>query len=432
MYRRSLIRFALAVGLLCLSFRTESSGAEPLQLHLPSGEQIAVKLLGYANDALLIRNGEQEEHRPLAHIQRLGDWQELSRGPHILLIDGSILVADVLRMTTDELHLGDAAGLERCRWHDVRLPLSLVRGIVFQPPANPLQRDQLALAIEQTKRREDELGIVTGDVVKGIALGTQPKSADATRSWESLRFQIRGVNRGAELPAERVRWLALNTALEDKPSPARGWLGIDGNRLAFRQLTADSKIVRVELACGLKLTADLITEDELAPRFWNAVTFLWPGETATTLVIPTPTKHEFRPYLKTEWSWGNGTNVLGGRLRTQQSIACSGWGTHAGGTLECDVPSGSNSFVVEAGVDAAAKNCHGVIFAIHTSTDGLRWKEAAVSPLLKERDPPFLFRVSVRESKKIKLETRWTDQGDVQTYGNWNYPRFVRGEKTPP
>jgi len=367
---------------------------------------------------------------PLADISRFGDWQETARGPQIVLHDGSILIGDILRMTTEELVLGDALQLGRCRWEDETIPLSRVRGILLQPPANRLERDRLMIALANEKRRDDELLVVGGETIKGICLGTKDAATgDSTngRSWETLRFQLRGVNHAVNLPAAKVRGLALSTTLQPPlKSPPAYWLGLaDGNLLAVRRLHATAKTVELELAGGVLLNCDLETGDEQSPRFLDLVSFLWPTNPRMLAVRP-PVKYEFRPYLSTEWPLGIDSNVHGGRLRQRTGIAFHGFGCHAGGTIEVEVPERAEFFEVEACVDDSLADNGRMQFAILAVHDGPA-KEVAVSPMLTPQDKSYAFRVPVTAGAKLRLEARWADGGDVGDDGNWCYPRFVLG-----
>lgn len=367
---------------------------------------------------------------PLTEISRFGDWQETARGPQIVLHDGSILSGDILRMTTEELVLGDALQLGRCRWEDETIPLSRVRGILLQPPGNRLERDRLLLALANEKRRDDELLVVGGEMIQGICLGTKDaEGTDSTngRSWQTLRFQVRGVNRAVNLPAAKVRGLAFTTTLQPplKTAPAY-WLGLaDGNLLAVRKLHATSKSVELQLAGGVLLNCDLETGDEHRPRFFDLVTFLWPSNPRMLAVRP-PVKYEFRPYLATEWPLGIDTNVHRGRLRQRTGVALHGFGCHAGGTIELEVPERAEFFEVEACVDDSLAENGRMQFAILAVHAGPA-KEVAVSPVLTPRDKPYAFRIPVTAGAKLRLEARWADGGDVGDDGNWCYPRFVLG-----
>ena len=60
-----------------------------------------------------------------------GEPAEANRGPQIVLSDGSLLVADIVRGDDQNL-LVDSAALG-----EVALPLPVVAGIILNPPAAP-------------------------------------------------------------------------------------------------------------------------------------------------------------------------------------------------------------------------------------------------------------------------------------------------------
>ncbi len=372
--------------------------------------------------------GKQEPLTP-EDFHRFGGWRDISRGPHVLLVDGSILVGDVLKIDDEQLHLGDAAGLGRCRFDGAAIPLSAVRGVMFQPPAETLVRDRLALKLQTESAKQDIVSLIGGETLAGLLLGSKKAIAGGENSGPlPLVFQLDGAARPMEILPGRIKSLALNAALlqptKDLP---RYWLGLrDGNWLAVAELAADAREVQIKLGCGVELKTPLVTDDELAPRFWQGISYLEPTATKLTYLSDLkPAAYESKPFLSLTWPMERDRSVVGGRLRSSTGIARKGLGLHASCTVDFAIPAGSEAFAAEVAIDQAA-NPRGSAIGLVLVRNNLEeaWREVAKTAVLRRGDPPASIRVRLDKATFLRLECLTADDGDSGDYVNWLDARF--------
>ena len=61
--------------------------------------------------------------------------------------------------------LGDASGLGRILWNESTVPLRQLTAILYQPSADPLERDKQLEKLRFAKRKEDQIWLTSGEVI---------------------------------------------------------------------------------------------------------------------------------------------------------------------------------------------------------------------------------------------------------------------------
>ena len=166
----------------------------------------------------------------------------------ILLVDGTLIAADVAEMNKERALLDWNAG------GSVKLPLEIVAGIVFHPPADPQSADALLAKLPTAGGDADRLLLVNGDSIGGELLSL----ADDT-------VHIRTAAGELKVRTDKIAAVAMNSALAAKPrlASAHAWLGLaDGSRLLVSSLVLDGAKAQATLAAGPQIT--LSAADDIA------------------------------------------------------------------------------------------------------------------------------------------------------------------------
>ena len=171
------------------------------------------------------------QQMPAADLCWWGRWAEPSRPTQILLVDGTlIVVADVIKIDKTSAELDWASG------GIVQVPLEMIAGIVFHPPADPQSADALLAKLSSAGGNDDRLLLLNGDAIGGELLSLADDTAH-------LRAAASGASAGElKVRTDKISAIAMNSALAAKPhkEKARAWLGLaDGSRLLVSSLQFD-------------------------------------------------------------------------------------------------------------------------------------------------------------------------------------------------
>ena len=417
---------ALAVWLLAIGGAAAQSPAI-----LADGKRIPATLVGIdAELKISLRETEVIRVLPLADLVMWGSYHDVERGPQIVLADGSVIVGDVLDLGAKEITIGDGTGLGRVLWNPSSLPRVAVRGIIFQPPVDPLTRDKLLTDVRQFAGREDELRLVGGEVVRGSLVESGPKplgpEADGAPR-DDFRLAIRGRGEPLSVSAAKVQTLLLG-------SPARGnvagktavTLGLtDGSLAVCSGLKVGKSSVELELAGGGVLRA-VHEGDDGEGGIWNEVTLVQPRTPRVKYVSELETiGYKHIPFTSLEWPYGRDQNVLSGRLRSGGLIHLYGLGMHGASRLAYDVPAGWKRLEADVALDDAAGPAGSVVFKVVVEAGG-QWRAAYESPIVRGGDAPRPAAVELKGINRVALLVEYADRGDVLDHANWLNVRLVK------
>src|SRR5687768_13537330 len=262
-----------------------SSAAAQTTATLADGQRLEADLAGIdAEGKISLALADAVRVVPAANLVLWGSYRDAQRGPQILLADGSLIKADVLDIGRQQVTIGDATGLGRVLWEVSHLPRSSVRGIIYQPPADPIARDKLLFALRDSQPREDEIHLLGGEVIRGTLVsdacdraGPQP----AAVQQDSLKLAIAGRDEPLAVSLGKVQALVVVGARRAEPPPGGEEVPVivgmgDGTLVRCRQVKLGRGSVQLVLAGGGELTALLETGDDAAPTFWDRVTLVQP------------------------------------------------------------------------------------------------------------------------------------------------------------
>ena len=343
----------------------------------------------------------------------LGARVPFESGSQVLLQDGSVLRADV-NATQPERVL-----LQSSPWGEVSVPVHHVRAILYRPPLDKLERDQLIERLENATNRQSQLWLMKGDVVDGELTRKAGEAEMPLFGQTELRWRV-GANE-LTVPLDRIAAVLLGPAPAVQPSPSsrRLRLGLrDGSLLHVQRITIENGAAVVELEGGLKLTA----QDGLWDR---VVAAQFAGPTIRYLSDLQDIGYKHIPFLSTVWPYGRDQNVLGGQLRTRDHIFSKGLGMHTTSRVAYELDEGDKKFAAELALDAQAGERGSVIYRVFLN-HGSAWTLAYESPVVRGGEPPVAISVPLNGARQLALIVDYADRADELDYANWLNARLVR------
>jgi hypothetical protein len=193
-----------------------------------------------------------------ADLAYWGRYQDVEAGPHLMLADGGLVRADLLRLDEKQLIIGDATGLGRGLWDESALPRAAVRAIILQPPADRTERDRQWFELAAYDGAEDRLLLVGGETVSGT-LVEAPRYGRFTPEelppgGDTYRIIRRGSTEPLNVPAARVLAISLGGRASRPPaaSPSSLWLGLkDGSLVRSAAIGVKGDLVSLTLFAGV-------------------------------------------------------------------------------------------------------------------------------------------------------------------------------------
>ena len=410
-----------------------ANGDEPSPLaHPVRGEPFAGKLVGVDSEWNISLAAEGKERvLALADLALWGSYRDASTGPQLLLADGSVVVADLLDLGAENVTLGDASGLGRILWNESNIPLSQLTAILYQPSADPLERDKTLDKLTSGDRREDQVWLTSGQIITGrvVSLPKYGRFLPAPPPQaEVIKFSRRGVGEPILIPLANVSALAFSAA-QSPPAKARpaARLGMkEGSLLAARKLGGEKDQITVELQGGGVLKAFKETGDDAAPTFWDHVSLL---QTTSAHVIyladiPAPS-YKHIPFTSLEWPLAVDRNLLGGRLRSGERVYLRGLAMHSASRVAFDLK-GEQRLEAQFALDDQAATRGSVIGKVLLETGPGKWTTAWESPIVRGGDAPLSLSIPLKGARRLALLVEFADRGDEGDHANWLNARLVR------
>lgn len=349
-----------------------------------------------------------------ADLVRWGTLADLGGDALILLVGGGALAADVRTIESEHL-------VANCfLFGEVRLPLARLRGVVFRPPPQRLERDRLLDHVAQSTGARDRLLLENGDVVEGLLAGggrpavQGPPPPRENAVLKSLRMQL---DTGAtDIPVDRVKAIIFNPSLVETPQlrGLRMWLGFEHDGFfVVERIASQDGLISLTLPGGIRLQ----TDDE---GFRESVQFLQPlGGNTVYLSDLVPIGYRHIPYLTLSWDYGQDRNVLGGRLRSGGQVYLKGLGMHSTSRLAYRLENGRQRFKAALALDDTAERKGSVIYRVYGADTAGEWQPLYESPVIRGGDPPLPISVDVSTSRGLALIVEYADRGDMQDHANW-------------
>jgi hypothetical protein len=350
-----------------------------------------------------------------ADLVHWGAYRDSYNDTQILLTNGSLLMAEVLGIADDRLTVyGDL-------WGQTHLPLSLVHGVIFNPPVASFQRDRLHDRILSATGGEDRLLLENGDVVTGVVTALDEPSNSNPDKTPSISVSTQG--RDVDIPVDRTAAVVFNPALMDTPK-ARGFhclLGFrDGSLLVVEKIDADNAFQRFSLPGSIQLEADPET-------IWGDVTLLRPfGDRVTYLSDLEPIGYKHVPLLERRWAFRMNRNVLNGRLRSAGYVYAKGLGMHSTSRLAFDLDGRCRKFQAELALDDRAGLGGSVAFRVLVPDSSGKWNQVYQSPIVRGSAEPIPVSVDITGARRMALIVDSAERGDVLDYANWLNARLIK------
>ena len=300
----------LALILFCLMAAPLAAAGDP-QVVPVDGKPFAARLEAVGNGWVISFVGNDgRRHVPVAELVRWGEPAEIERAPVVVLADGGVLAADVLKADKEEL--AAESDLLGAIGH---LPSRLVAGIVFGLPVDQIQRRRLLDRVREGADRSDRVILANGDSLNGRFDRIQDDTIHLTTDVGPV-----------ELDTRRTRAVVFNrTFLRRNPAGRTDCrLGLaDGSLLLVESLAVEGKSATLQVAGGPSWSADLEYVVFLQPR----------GGRAVYLSDLEPAGYRHVPFLDLSWPYSTDRNLSGGPLRTGGTMYLKGIGMHSASRL---------------------------------------------------------------------------------------------------
>jgi hypothetical protein len=399
--------------LLLLLFASIGYAAPPAALPgaVPvDGPPFKARLLGVDANWGLTFEGATESAKPKQMAAEdlcwWGRFVEPRGQTQILLVDGTLIAADVAEMNKERALLDWNAG------GSVKLPLEIVAGIVFHPPADPQSADALLAKLPAAGGDADRLLLVNGDSIGGELVSL----ADDT-------VHIRTAAGELKVRTDKIAAVAMNSALAAKPhlASARAWLGLgDGSRLLVSSLVLDGGKAQVTLAAGPQIT---LSADDIA----YGICALQPlGGRTVYLSDLKPASYQYIPLLDLTWPYHADRNVLGTQLRAAGRLYAKGLGMHSASRLTYLLDKPYRAFAAETAIDDQTAGHGSVVFRVYTDDGSGKWQLKYDGPIVRAGAASLPISVDLTGAKRLSLLVDFADQGDVQGHADWLNARLLK------
>ena len=348
-----------------------------------------------------------------------GTYSDVERSPQVLLTDGTVLVADIVRI--DDKSVTVASRL----WGELQLDRRLVRACSLSPPVDPLIRDR-EWQLLQAPEPADRVLLLNRDAIVGKLVPTTERDGEGIFGLVSL-----GIALSAATPPTRVligEVSAITFAAVPEPesqSPPECLLGFrDGSLVAASKLTrAEPDMARLTSVAGASLQLQIAA-------LRKNLTFIQPrNETVNYLSDLPAVGYKFLPLLELEWPLGISTNTLGGRLRSQGDVIPKGIGMHSTSRVAYNLDRKYRRFQAEVAIDDHAEHQGSVVYRVLLEVDSdagePKWNLAFTSPIIRGGDPPLPIDIDVTSATRLALVVEMADRVDTRDYANWLNARLL-------
>jgi len=338
----------------------------------------------------------------------------------VVLDDGSLLTADLLRIEEDKVVV--AGGI----WPETHLPRTLVRGILFRPPLNDAARDALVFRVLSEPRDEDRLLLDHGDELRGAVPRSVSPEPGAFHP-EKIAWPVKGSLEPIEVSFKRIDAILFAANGEESLSrdSVQQWIGLtDGSRLLATHVAATEDSLTFEVSAGAKLVAEVSGGTEANP--WDRVSFVQPlGTGIAYLSDMQPVGYKHIPYLASSWPYRNDRSVSGGQPRSSWGLAMKGIGMHSSSRLAYDLPETARELHGELAIDQRAGQGGSVVFRVYLEEGEGKWNKAFESGIVRGGQRPVAMRVELKNAVRVALIVDFADRADQWDHANWLNLRLV-------
>ncbi len=387
--------------------------AEPLIR--TGGTESAVELVSLAQDwKLEVRAADRSESLALHEWFAWGAYRPQATGHHILLRDGSQIVAPVLAISQSWVMVDSDL------WGQLKIPRERVLAVVLTPPLPWKARDELWAQLLQQPAERDRIVLANGDDVSGVLELPARLPEPIPFFLSALRLKMDPLGETVRLSAKQIQAVRFaGPAVRSSPS---GVVATDdGTRCQVTEALVDETSIRLKLVCGWTLAAPAgdvrsrIAYLRSPPQHWQP---LDAGE---------PLDQTHIPMLQRRISPRLGRSAAGTHLRVAGVEYGHGIGVFGRSRVVYQVPAGATRLVVRVGIDDRAGRSGSVVFRVYTSDGEGAWRLAAESPRMAGGMAPRRLAVELERQTRVALITDVADHGEVLDYANWLDARWEKG-----
>ncbi len=385
-----------------LVFSVLPARAEPPQAVPVDGKPFRAELASVADWQLTFKPGGPLQTLPAASLVRWGQFVDPLRGPVVVLADGGRLVGPVLRADRSTV-VAEPDLLTPAAGGELKLPATLVAGVVFQLPTDSRQRDLLFDRLAAPGAVRDRLLMASGDEVTGTLQGIADGAIQMATDVGLVKVEF-----------HRAQAVILDPARRKPPAGEglRAWAGLrDGTLLVAQGLALSDNAFSLVMAGGLKLAAQ--------PR---DLVYLQPtGGRAVYLSDLAPAAYRFVPFLDLAWPYRTDRAVTGERLRAGGRTYLKGIGVHSASQLSYTLDGAYRRFDAELAIDDSTGGRGSVRFRVFV--DG---SEKYASGPVRGGDPPVPVSVDLTGAKTLELIVVYGERGDELDRAVWLDARLVK------
>ncbi len=386
--------------------------AEPLIR--TGGAERVVELVSLAPDwKLEVRAADRSESLALHEWFAWGAYRPQATGHHILLRDGSQIVAPVLAISQSWVMVDSDL------WGQLKIPREHVLAVVLTPPFPWSARDELWAQLLQQPAERDRIVLSNGDDVSGVLQLSARLPEPVPFFLSALRLKMDPLGETVRLSARQIQ--AVRFAGPAVRSSASGVVATDdGTRCRVTEPFIDGTSMRLKLVCGWTLAAP-------AGDVRSRVSYLRsPPQHWQPLDAIEPLDRTHIPMLQRRISPRLGRAAAGTRLRVAGMEYEHGIGVFGRSRVVYPVPSGATRLVVRVGIDDRAGRAGSVVFRVYTSGDEGAWRLAAESPRMAGGMAPRRLTVELEKQTRVALITDVADHGEVLDYADWLDARWEK------
>ncbi len=363
---------------------------------------------------VVVRSEDQVHHVPVGQLVAWGAFRDSDRGPQIILADGSWLIGDVEQFDEDRLEIFSNL------WGDVSLPKNQVRGVIFNPSVDPLQRDRVRRQIDDFQGDDHRLWLENGDVIAGSARRLVQEEIGPGELLISLVFVTR--DRELRIELEKITALAFSSSQAQRIATPVSYtlLGLaDGTRLHARKIELSERIARLTLASDIQLTID-------PPSLWELTVLVQPlGAGIVYLSDLESVGYKHIPLLARTVPKGLDRNLLGGALRAGGKLYAKGIAVPSASRVAYPLRGRYQRFAAEVALDDSAGPSGSVVFRVLFNDGQGGWQTAWESPPVRSGDAPRPISLDTRGAQAMVLIVDMGERGDVQDHALWLNARLV-------
>ena len=341
----------------------------------------------------------------------------------VVLADGGRLLAAAAWAGGVPLRLdGDSLVVLTDIWGEVRLPRSMVRGIVFAQRSHLRDRERLESAVLDAASAPAE---TTG--ADAVQLTNSDRVVGELTALSGGSLELSTAAGAVKLPLSRVEAVVLGNSRQPFPRPASGRTAVgrqpnvvvgtsDGSVLKALRVVADDKTLSVELGENLQIRGGNVKDVVLLQSLGGAFVYLSDLE---------PANYRHVPYLSIEWPYRRDRNVLGEPLTVAGQRYLKGLGMHSASRITYQLDGKFRRFEALAAIDDSADTKGSVTFGVYVSRDG-QWTSAYTSDMVRGGVPPKPVSVDVDGAQALTLTVDFADRGDELDHADWLDARLVK------